>query len=464
MKNNKAITLLALVVTIVVILILAAITLNMVLGKNGILEKAKDGKKQMDIARAKEKIDMAILEIAGEKQEKEGTSPSLDEVFDKLPEKLPGAIGEIQEESNKKGIVITQDDFIAELTQKEDMGIETEMIETTKNVVPQIQLKMKSKEELSNKAIIQVIAKERIHGVASTELIGGEKRSYQGANKIVIEEYEVRASGIYQFKVIGKETGKEAIAEIDVTNVDGEKPTATAILDYSDGDSVYAGIEKELQTNNENNKLQIIIKAQDNTEVKQIMMPDGTIKQGSTAIFKPETMEMEKEYTFLIEDIVGNILEYKVKINQTKQEYIANTQSENIKEQGINVEPGDCDVLDMELDFVAHNKDQVPGPVYPVDMCLNYEIRIYRGEWIDRGFPQYGPQYGDYEYALGKYSRKTLKEVKEYIGHSPESIYKDGCLYGYARAVKFPNYSMKELQQKVSLTATVTRYKLIEIK
>ena len=40
MKGNKGITLVALVVTIVVLLILAGISLNLVLGQNGIISRA----------------------------------------------------------------------------------------------------------------------------------------------------------------------------------------------------------------------------------------------------------------------------------------------------------------------------------------------------------------------------------------------------------------------------------------
>ena len=44
MKNNKGITLVALVVTIVVLLILAVVSINLVLGDNGIVKKAQDAK------------------------------------------------------------------------------------------------------------------------------------------------------------------------------------------------------------------------------------------------------------------------------------------------------------------------------------------------------------------------------------------------------------------------------------
>ena len=44
MKNNKGITLVVLVVTIVVLLILAGVSINLVLGNNGIIAKAQEAK------------------------------------------------------------------------------------------------------------------------------------------------------------------------------------------------------------------------------------------------------------------------------------------------------------------------------------------------------------------------------------------------------------------------------------
>ena len=49
MKKNKGITLVALVVTIVVLLILAGVSINLVLGNNGIIAKAKDAEKVISL-------------------------------------------------------------------------------------------------------------------------------------------------------------------------------------------------------------------------------------------------------------------------------------------------------------------------------------------------------------------------------------------------------------------------------
>lgn len=62
MKNNKGITLIALVVTIIVLLILAGVSIAMLTGQNGILNRASDAGKETAIANAKEKVTLAINE------------------------------------------------------------------------------------------------------------------------------------------------------------------------------------------------------------------------------------------------------------------------------------------------------------------------------------------------------------------------------------------------------------------
>lgn len=62
MKNNKGITLIALVVTIIVLLILAGVSIAMLTGQNGILTRASEAGKETAIANAKEKVTLAINE------------------------------------------------------------------------------------------------------------------------------------------------------------------------------------------------------------------------------------------------------------------------------------------------------------------------------------------------------------------------------------------------------------------
>ena len=61
MKNVRGITLIALIITIIVLLILAGITISMVVTKNGVMEKTMDAKEGTIYADAKEKLEIEVL-------------------------------------------------------------------------------------------------------------------------------------------------------------------------------------------------------------------------------------------------------------------------------------------------------------------------------------------------------------------------------------------------------------------
>ena len=62
MKNNKGITLIALVVTIIVLLILAAVSIAMLTGQNGILTRASEASWETKLRSASETISYNITE------------------------------------------------------------------------------------------------------------------------------------------------------------------------------------------------------------------------------------------------------------------------------------------------------------------------------------------------------------------------------------------------------------------
>lgn len=85
LKNERGITLIALVVAIVVFLILVGITINLVLSDDGILQKAKEAKRQNKIAVIEEKANMVYVD----KKLREGpvnfnTNPTMEEIVEEL--------------------------------------------------------------------------------------------------------------------------------------------------------------------------------------------------------------------------------------------------------------------------------------------------------------------------------------------------------------------------------------------
>ena len=60
-KTNSGITLIALVITIIVLLILAGVTIATLTGDNGILTQATNAKTMTQISSLKEEIDMLFI-------------------------------------------------------------------------------------------------------------------------------------------------------------------------------------------------------------------------------------------------------------------------------------------------------------------------------------------------------------------------------------------------------------------
>ena len=68
MKREKGITLIALVVTIVVLIILAAVSISMLTGENGIITQAQNSKEATEQARVEELVDLAVNSLISENQ------------------------------------------------------------------------------------------------------------------------------------------------------------------------------------------------------------------------------------------------------------------------------------------------------------------------------------------------------------------------------------------------------------
>ncbi len=88
-KANKGITLIALVITIIILIILAGVAVNLSLGENGIFNRAKTAREQYKMAEVKEKIELAIVDIQSEKMGK-GEQCTIDTIISELPGKVDG--------------------------------------------------------------------------------------------------------------------------------------------------------------------------------------------------------------------------------------------------------------------------------------------------------------------------------------------------------------------------------------
>ena len=81
LSKNKGITLIALVITIIVLLILAGVSISAVMGENGIATKAKEAKKEMKAAEVEEMAGLIASEYA---VDNDGEGPSANYIISEL--------------------------------------------------------------------------------------------------------------------------------------------------------------------------------------------------------------------------------------------------------------------------------------------------------------------------------------------------------------------------------------------
>ena len=95
-KENKGITLIALVITIIVLLILAGVTIATLTGENGILTRASKAREENKIAQAQEEVDLAFQTLRIKEKAESVTKEQKDDI---VLEELKGAYSKQKPES-----------------------------------------------------------------------------------------------------------------------------------------------------------------------------------------------------------------------------------------------------------------------------------------------------------------------------------------------------------------------------
>ena len=83
-QENKAITLIALVITIIVLIILAGVTINLTLGQNGLFTRAKQASEDYRMAKEKEELEIEIANIQTQIIKEEGRIATLQDLYSKI--------------------------------------------------------------------------------------------------------------------------------------------------------------------------------------------------------------------------------------------------------------------------------------------------------------------------------------------------------------------------------------------
>ena len=189
--SEKAITLIALVVTIVILLILAGVTITMTLGENGLFTKAREGKEVYDEASVKEDLSMLITQYT----------------WDKVAEKTDKSLGDYLKENGATSVKENADGKTLEVEYKGyvfTVGKDSGEITEAGKAGPRPQVSsVKVTEDSAGKGTN--LGKGSIADDSGKKLYITFTSSIEGGTTTVSPAvpYEVSKNGDYKFTIIG---------------------------------------------------------------------------------------------------------------------------------------------------------------------------------------------------------------------------------------------------------------------
>ena len=152
LKNTKGITLIALVVTIIVLLILAGVSIAMLTGNNGVLTQAKSAKENTRVGEVQEKVKLAaqaaLTDNLGNGIEKEKFQEELNNMFTQGEQ-----VGLEYDETNKK-YTVTVDKYEVEVSNMGAVGEAKEAV-----IQAKLTLTYKNTEQKAGENVAKVVDK-----------------------------------------------------------------------------------------------------------------------------------------------------------------------------------------------------------------------------------------------------------------------------------------------------------------
>ena len=229
-KKEEGITLIALVVTIVVLLILAGVSISMLTGENGIISQAQEAKEKAEIAEEREKVELAAIGAASKNNYGEITEKNLEEELNQL----------IGERDKDYTLIKDGDVFIITYTDSnrsykvDSNGKVTEVGEDETWIAIKLTLTYENKELKANELPnVKEVTSENVPIPEGFYYVGGTKDEGVVISDVAGDDLDNSKQG-NQFvwvpvnqnqKLMLEVESKENITEIVVTQPDGAKTT-----------------------------------------------------------------------------------------------------------------------------------------------------------------------------------------------------------------------------------------------
>ena len=216
--EEKGITLIALVITIVVLIILAAISINMAFGSNGLITRAQEAKLQQKIADLQEMLDMEKMESL---IDEEGHI-TIEDYLNHIKEE--GIIGDedIQDTDNEdEKYIIIEDEYVFLVRDKKDGDVEIIYQGTAGNLLPNLQI------EITNVTTSSITVKANASAMASGEYKYYIKNITKGEEEYTLKE----TSKTSEYTFEGLEEKNQYQIKVEATNPNGTDVKESGIIE-----------------------------------------------------------------------------------------------------------------------------------------------------------------------------------------------------------------------------------------
>ena len=221
-KGIRGITMIALVITIVVLLILAGISIAAITGDNGIITKSDEAKIETEISQYKEQLEV----IKHEEYADDGYTINVDDFLDKYAEavKKDKMFKDAQEvtadHDNKIVIIVTKEGYRFEVTIEETTYVGNDNDENTETDISKVKITITSNPTNWTNGKVKVKISSNITRV-------GKEYSLDGGNtwKKYENEIDIQDNGIeVQARGVNEKNEKTEIVKKRIENIDRLEP------------------------------------------------------------------------------------------------------------------------------------------------------------------------------------------------------------------------------------------------
>ena len=222
-ESEKGITLIALVITIIVLLILAAVSIAMLTGENGILSKASTAKEKHLIAQYEEELNLCIVEM----QTDELGTLTMEKLIKKLPQYIQTSQPGEQYEWDTEQTAAEPTGTYKGYEFKVDKNKKAQITGKATGIMISCSVDPSGYTNKNVKATITITCTEGIQSIKQKEPTEEEAITASGTEKTIVKE-NIGENTTFEYEVTDL-NGNTETKTAQVTNIDKDAPTSCTI-------------------------------------------------------------------------------------------------------------------------------------------------------------------------------------------------------------------------------------------